>query len=45
MDNGNLSHLHMVDLIGTSPLDDREFNSLSGEEREARRELGLVTQI
>ena len=41
---GRVSHLHIVDLVGMPSVDDREFNALSEEDREARREVFLQHQ-
>jgi len=41
---GRVSQLHFVDLVGTSNIDDREFNALVEEDREARREVFLQHQ-
>ena len=36
---GKVSHIHMVDLIGTSPIENRSFNELSEDDKECRREV------
>jgi hypothetical protein len=41
--NGVISHLHIVDLIGTSPIDTVEFNKLSENERIITR--GIAFQL
>jgi hypothetical protein len=38
---GTLSHIHIVDLVGSSPVEGRQFNLASEEDRIARRETQL----
>ena len=38
---GRVSHIHIVDLVGTSPLENRKCNELNEQDKECRREISL----